>query len=84
MSKMWAEAERATRYKDDFIATMSLNLRTPLFNAILGWSQVLKTGTLDAGEMAEAINTIERNATHQEKTASLAADDCELTSGKIR
>jgi signal transduction histidine kinase len=35
------EAQRATRIKDEFLATLSHELRTPL-SSILGWTQVLK------------------------------------------
>ncbi|HEY9598804.1 MAG TPA: PAS domain S-box protein, partial [Cyanophyceae cyanobacterium] len=53
-------AESANRMKDEFLATLSHELRTPL-NAMLGWTQMLRTRTLDDATVARALETIERN-----------------------
>ncbi|BAU15421.1 PAS/PAC Sensor Hybrid histidine kinase [Leptolyngbya sp. NIES-3755] len=56
-----AEAEQANRLKDEFLAVLSHELRSPL-NPILGWSKLLQTKRLSEARSQEALVTIERNA----------------------
>src|SRR5262249_55231064 len=57
-------AEEANRAKDEFLATVSHELRTPL-NSMLGWTRMLRSGTLDQATAARALETIERNTVSQ-------------------
>jgi signal transduction histidine kinase/DNA-binding response OmpR family regulator len=76
-----AEAERASRAKDEFLAIMSHELRTPL-NAILGWTAVLrKKGPTD---LERALETIERNARAQARIIEDILDISRIVSGKMR
>ncbi|MBH8562586.1 PAS domain S-box protein [Nostoc sp. CENA67] len=59
-----AEAEAANQAKDEFVAIVSHDLRSPL-NAIIGWTGLLRTRKLDANTFATALETIERNAKSQ-------------------
>jgi signal transduction histidine kinase/CheY-like chemotaxis protein len=54
-------AEQANRLKDEFLAVLSHELRSPL-NPILGWSKLLQTRKFDEAKTAYALETIERNA----------------------
>jgi PAS domain S-box-containing protein len=78
-----SEAERASRMKDEFLATLSHELRTPL-NAILGWSQILSGGNLEADDLAEGLRTIERNARAQTQIIEDLLDMSRIISGKVR
>jgi signal transduction histidine kinase len=78
-----AEAERANQFKDEFLATLSHELRTPL-HAIIGWTQLIKTNSLSADEIAEGISVIERNAQAQSQMIADLLDVSRITTGKLR
>lgn len=78
-----SEAERAGRMKDEFLATLSHELRTPL-NAILGWAQLLQDEAVDAEDLKEGMNTIERNARAQKQIIEDLLDMSRIISGKVR
>lgn len=78
-----AEAERASRMKDDFLANLSHELRTPL-NAIVGWTQVLRRRAMDDAEIRQGLETIERNARVQAQLIEDLLDMSRITSGKVR
>ena len=78
-------AQRATRIKDEFLATLSHELRTPL-SAILGWTQVLLRGDSPKGpdEQRRAIDVIDRNARAQVQLIDDLLDLSRIMAGKIR
>jgi PAS domain S-box-containing protein len=76
------EAERASRTKDEFLATLSHELRTPL-QAILGWSRLLQSQSLEPEEERRAVETIERNARLQTKIIEDLLDMSRILSGKV-
>ncbi len=78
-----ADAERASRMKDDFLATLSHELRTPL-NAIVGWTQVLRRRAMNDAEVRQGLETIERNARVQTQLIEDLLDMSRITSGKVR
>jgi signal transduction histidine kinase len=77
-----AQAEEASRVKDEFLATLSHELRTPL-NAILGWSQLVAAHPSD-DHVGQAIPAIMRNARAQADLISDLLDMSRITSGKLR
>ena len=77
------EAEQANRLKDEFLATVSHELRTPL-NAVLGWAQMLRSGTVPAERREHALETIERNARNQAQLVSDLLDISRILAGKLQ
>jgi signal transduction histidine kinase/CheY-like chemotaxis protein len=75
--------ESAQRMKDEFFATMSHELRTPL-NAILGWTRMLRMGTVPEARVTHAIHTIERNAVAQVALIDDLLDVSRIINGKLR
>ena len=77
-----ADLERASKIKDEFLATLSHEIRTPL-NAILGWSQIMRKST-SPEDLAEGFNIIERNARAQSQIVEDLLDMSRIISGKVR
>jgi PAS domain S-box-containing protein len=77
-----AEADRANRIKDEFLAVLSHELRSPL-NPILGWSKLLQSGRLDETKTAQAVATIERNAKLQSQLIEDLLDVSRILQGKL-
>ena len=82
-ARMYTAAQEASRLKDDFLATLSHEFRTPL-NAILGYGRMLRTGILGPDRYDKGIETIERNATSLTQMVEDVLDMARIVSGKIR
>ena len=78
-----AAAEAANRAKDEFLATLSHELGTPL-SAILGWANLLRSGQLDEAAAKNALEVIERNAQSQARLVEDILDMSRAASGKLR
>lgn len=76
-------AEEAIRAKDEFLALVSHDLRSPL-NAILGWTRMLRSQNLDAAMTEKALETIERSANAQSQLIEDILDSSRIISGKLR
>ena len=77
------DAEIANRLRDEFLATVSHELRAPL-NSILGWGRILQKGNLDEQTTEKAIGTIVRNADSQNRLIEDLLDVSRIISGKLR
>ncbi|PSN76243.1 hypothetical protein C8B47_28330, partial [filamentous cyanobacterium CCP4] len=76
------EAETANRIKDEFLAVLSHELRSPL-NPILGWSKLLQTRKLSEQKTQQALATIERNAKLQTQLIEDLLDVSRILRGKL-
>ncbi|MEB3885435.1 response regulator [Lyngbya sp. CCY1209] len=79
-----AELARATRLKDEFLASMSHELRTPL-NSILGMSEALQEeifGELNA-DQRQAISTVDSSGRHLLSLINDILDLSKIEAGKL-
>jgi len=77
------QANIANRAKDEFLATLSHEMRTPL-NAVLGWVRMLRAGTLGSEKTVRAFEVIERNAIAQLRLVEDLLDLSRIITGKLR
>jgi len=81
--RLRAEAERANRAKDEFLAIVSHELRSPL-NALRGWSHLMLTGQPPERSLVErAAKAIKRNVDHQTRLIDDLLDTSRIVSGKL-
>jgi PAS domain S-box-containing protein len=78
-----ADAEAASRLKDEFLATVSHELRTPL-TAVLGWARLLRVNDFDEAGRKHAVSVIERNARSQQQLIEDLLDVSRIITGKLR
>jgi PAS domain S-box-containing protein len=78
-----AEAERSNRLKEEFLATLSHELRNPL-SAILGWATVLGRAQGLPATVTRGIQAIERNSRLQTQMIADLLDYAGISFGKIR
>jgi signal transduction histidine kinase len=76
-------AEAANRSKDEFLATLSHELRNPL-NAVYGWATLLERGQLDAAQVRRALQVIVRNVNAQIRLIDDLLDVAHMVSGRLR
>jgi PAS domain S-box-containing protein len=77
------EAEKLARAKDEFLALVSHELRSPL-NAILGNAALLRHSGLDANMVKQAADVIERSGKAQQQLIEDLLDTARIISGKLR
>lgn len=76
------QAETANRIKDEFLAVLSHELRSPL-NPILGWAKLLRSRTFSRAATDRALETIERNAKLQTQLIEDLLDVSRILRGKL-
>jgi signal transduction histidine kinase len=78
-----AEAEAANRAKDEFLSTLSHELRNPL-NAVSGWARMLERGQLSEEQSRRAVQIILRNTAVQVRLIDDLLDMASVVSGRMR
>ena len=77
------DLREANRAKDEFIAIISHELRTPM-TSILGWTRMLGLGGLDEETQRTALDSLERSTLSQAKLIEDLLDESRIAAGKLR
>ena len=75
-------SQESNRIKDEFLATLSHELRTPM-NAMLGWLQIIRTTNMDPATLERAMASIERNAQSQARVVEDLIEVSRVATGKL-
>lgn len=77
------EAERANCAKDEFLATLSHELRSPM-QAVLGWVSLMERGQLGGERLRQAVEVISRNVRHERQLIDDMLDISRIVAGKLQ
>lgn len=80
--ELYQKALEADRRKDEFLSIVSHELRTPL-TAILGWTQVIRSGKINEQHMRRGLNVIEKSAKMQARIVDDLLDVSQIVKGKL-
>ncbi|HYH10319.1 MAG TPA: ATP-binding protein [Thermoanaerobaculia bacterium] len=85
LHNIWAfhAAEEAGRLKDEFLATLSHELRTPM-TSILGWAQILRLDDTPEDLVRDGLESIERSARAQAQLIDDLLDLSRMQMGKVQ
>jgi len=81
-ARLYRETQRANRLKDEFLATLSHELRTPM-TATLGWAALIRGGNLPAETLQLGIESIEQSTRAQAKLVEDILDVSRIVTGKM-
>jgi len=76
-------SEEAGRIKEDFLATLSHELRTPM-TSLIGWAELLNRGPVTDERLKEGLNSIEQSARTQAKMVEELLDLSRINAGKLK
>jgi signal transduction histidine kinase len=77
------DAETANRAKDEFLAALSHELRTPM-NAIIGWVDLIQKMNMDDAARERALAVIDRNARAQAALIEDLLDVARISKGQVQ
>jgi PAS domain S-box-containing protein len=82
-ARLYSELERANRAKDEFLAMLSHELRTPM-TATLGWAGLLERGPVPEDVVAAAAQAIGQSTRAQARLIDDLLDVSRIVSGKMQ
>lgn len=82
-ARLYKESLNVSRMKDDFLSTLSHELRTPM-TAIFGWAQMLDAGRYTEESLKKGLSVILRNARAQAQIIDDLLDMSRIITGKLR
>lgn len=81
-ARLYRQAQRANQLKDEFLATLSHELRTPM-TATLGWASLLSDRSLPIDTVRIGIEAIEQSTRAQAKLVDDILDVSRIVTGKM-